>query len=133
MLLCRRLRLCSDTVWSKSPLFFTTDHGPHHSCSTVEAPCRVGRAHMDFQHVSGGEPWWSRYLGCFWLTASVGASGGHCSPPTSPSLGLGGLHIKQLSFFPLVIKLLTTLEKKIDVNSRHVNKELENIKKDNQK
>ena len=117
--------------WSGVPLPSPTiDHGPHHSCSTVEPLCRAGRAHTDSQHVSGGELWWSRYLGCFWLT---GASGGHCPPPTSPNLGLGGLYIKQLSFFPLVIKLLTTLEKRMDVNSEHVNKELENIKKDHQK
>lgn len=49
-------------------------------------------------------------------------------PPTSPSLGLGSLCIKQLSFFTLVIKLFTMLEKRIDVNSEHVNKEVENKK-----
>lgn len=83
---------------------------------------------MDSQHISGGELCGGAGI---WAASGSRCSGSHCPPPTSPNLGLGGLYIKQLSF-PLVIKPLTTLER-MDVNSEHVNKELENIKKDHQK
>ena len=109
-----------------SPFIAHSWSRPHHSCSTVEPLCRAGpcglctrfRRWAMVQQVSGlllvhrfskGQRW-------------------PLPPPTSPSLGLGSLHIKQLSVFTLVIKLFTTLEKRIDVNSEHVNKEVENKK-----